>query len=197
MTDDIKLELVPGLDEGAPKERHPKYDDIMEKLAKKNELKKKLKELFPEHEEDEWTIVQQMFQEVMSTWVVENPDKSIPAAKQFLVDYKELVKAKYSEEPEKQELLLELTPSLAGLKLWVLKKGWDDAVWATFKTTKMFTPEKKAKLLDSLWKRGCDKDTNAAKIWLTISGDYVDKVDLKKDDTAEKYREINKILHKK
>ena len=41
-----------------------------------------------------------------------------------------------------------------------------------------------------------DKSDQAAKIWLTISGDYSDKIDVT-DKTVDTYRDINNILHGK
>ncbi len=49
-------------------------------------------------------------------------------------------------------------------------------------------------MIEAIRSRGLNKSDTAAKLWLTLSGDYSEKIDIKQDETVEKFREINRIL---
>ena len=60
----------------------------------------------------------------------------------------------------------------------------------------MFSAENRAQVIESLRQRAIDKSDVAAKIWLTLSGDYSEKMEVD-NKTVETYRDINNILHRK
>jgi uncharacterized protein YggE len=73
--------------------------------------------------------------------------------------------------------------------------GWDEAVWSKLRSNAMFNHNNRYKVIDALLKKAIeDRDVSAAKIWLTLSGDYSDKMDINTDKRVETYREINSIL---
>ena len=158
-----------------------------------NTAKKLLRKYTPN---SEWDLSQQIIQEILAYKVIQDPSRKYIWDPKFQKEYQAVVEQKYHNDPELQKLLLICTPSHVTLGKWVKKTGWDEAVWAIVKEAGMFTKEKRATMIDSLYKRGLEKDTVAAKIWLTLSGDYSDKMEVK-DETADKYREINKVLHGK
>jgi len=142
----------------------------------------------------DWTITQEILQEIIATHKIVNPDK-IPTMPKLAEELKREIETRYQEEPELKQLLLDSIPNRPrGLSEWMKKKGWDDAVWEKIRGSQLFSQEKRALMINSLFQRGMDKDTQAAKIWLMLSGDYSEKVELT-DKVADKYREINKILH--
>jgi hypothetical protein len=144
-----------------------------------------------------WTLIQEIFQEIQATHVISNPDK-LPSTKQMVEELKNEIELRYSDDEELKQLLLNSIPAERSVKTgWMKKEGWDEAVWSKLKISGLFNNEKRAQMIEALWKRGLDKSDNAAKIWLTLSGDYVEKVDHSNDKTLETYREINQILHKK
>lgn len=147
--------------------------------------------------EGDWNKVQELLQEVMATYVIKDPDKKLPAVRVLKEDLEAEIKARYKDEKEILAALLEAVPSIVTIGKWIKKPKWNEAVWSTVRDDGLFTKEKRAKMIDALFKRGVDKSDNAAKIYLTLSGDYSDKLDIGGDKTVEKFREINAILHKK
>lgn len=166
------------------------------KSLEKQDMARKVKAL--SEGKSKWTITQSALQDVMARHVIGNPNGPMPKFTTLCEELREALKEKYEDDPELRDFLLESLPSYISMREWPKKEGWQDAVWAKIRDTGMFTKERRAAMIDSLYKRGMEKDTVAAKIWLTMSGDFVEKSQIdNKDNTVDKFREINQILHKK
>jgi hypothetical protein len=79
------------------------------------------------------------------------------------------------------------------------KDGWEEAVWKKVRGDQLFSPEKRAEVIEALRQRAIDPkkgSDSAAKLWLTMSGDYSDKMEVN-DKGLEAFREINSIIHRK
>lgn len=146
------------------------------------------------NEGSKWTLLQEIFQEIVATHTISNPDK-LPPVKQMVQELRNEISIRYQDDEELKTLLLEGIPTDASVRKWLQKDGWNDAVWTKVRLNGLFTKEKRAQMIDSLWKRGMEKSDAAAKIWLTISGDYAESAPAANNKTADMYREINKILH--
>lgn len=155
--------------------------------------RKKVKEL---SENPEWDLTQEILQEIMATHLIEDPD-STPKVTKLVKELEEEINRRYKYDEEVRKILIDSIPTIPSIRAWVNKDKWKEAVWDKIKNTGLFTEYKRAELINALHSRAVERDTQAAKIWLTISGDYSDKVDLKTDGTLEKFREINAILHSK
>jgi hypothetical protein len=142
-----------------------------------------------------WTIPQEILQEVIAGHTVANPD-SIPPITQMTEELKKEIAARYVDDPETRDLLLESIPEVRSIRLWVKKEGWDEAVWQKVRGDRLFSADKRAQVIESLRQRAIDKSDVAAKIWLTLSGDYSEKMEID-NKTVDTYREINNILHRK
>lgn len=147
--------------------------------------------------DSEWNLLEEILQDVISIYVVQDPEAKLPAVRKLREDLVNEIKTRYKQDVTVKDLLLEAVPSEVTIGKWIKKPKWEEAVWARIRTDGLFTKEKRAKMIDSLFKRGLDKSDNAAKIWLTLSGDYSEKLDITQDKAAERFREINEILLKK
>jgi hypothetical protein len=144
----------------------------------------------------EWDLGQVVMQEVFSHHAIQNPDKKVVANAEKIIEYKQLVVERYAEEPETRDMLLTCTPAVETIKKWMRKPGWDDAVWNNIKTTGLFTKERRASMINSVYNKGIKGDTNAAKLWLQLSGDLTDGTTVGKNEAlVDKFRDINKIIH--
>lgn len=139
-----------------------------------------------------WTLVQEILQEIIASHKVANPDK-LPKTPQLKVELEKEIAARYDDEPETRDLLLEAIPAERSIREWFKKPGWDEAVWDTIRKSGLFTAERRAELINALWERGVNRDTQAAKIWLVLSGDYVEKQEIN-NNTVDTYREIQKRI---
>lgn len=146
-------------------------------------------------EDSQWTLTQQLLQEVMAGHTVKNPNR-LPPLTQMVDELKVEIENRYKDDPELKQLLLDSIPQMRSVREWVKKDGWDEAVWGFVRADGLFTASKRAQVIESLRERALDKSDVAAKIWLTLSGDYSEKMEVD-NKSVEVYREINSILHKK
>lgn len=146
-------------------------------------------------EDSQWTLTQQLLQEVMAGHTVANPNK-LPPLTQMVDELKKEIESRYSDEPELKQLLLDSIPQMRSVREWVKKEGWDEAIWGYVRADGLFTAQKRAQVIEALRDRALDKSDSAAKIWLTLSGDYSEKMEVD-NKSVEMYREINSVLHGK
>ncbi len=152
-----------------------------------------IKKLSPEG--SMWTLTQQLLQEVMAGHTVINPE-SLPPLTQMVEELKNEIEKRYADELELKKLLLDSIPTMRSVREWVKKEGWDEAIWGYVRAEGLFTASKRAQMIESLRTRGLDRSDVAAKIWLTLSGDYSEKMEVD-NKSVDMYREINNILHGK
>lgn len=144
----------------------------------------------------DWTITQELMQEVVASYTVANPDK-LPPVKTLVEALKGLIEERYATNIELKDLLVESVPAVDSFyskESWFKKKNWDEAVWGKIRGSGLFTKEKRAQMINALYHRGMDKSDIAAKLWLTLSGDYSEKMDINTDKSIDMYREIQNVL---
>lgn len=146
--------------------------------------------------DSKWNLLQEILQEIVATYTVENPDKKPPAT-QLAEDLRNEVKNRYENEPEKKEVLMNAIPNMDTIRKWLKAEGFDEAVWEKAKMHGLFSKERRATMINALFVRGVARSDIAAKMYLTMSGDYSERSDGEKDRVADTFREINKLLHKK
>lgn len=146
-------------------------------------------------EDSQWTLTQQLLQEVMAGHTVKDPNR-LPPLTQMVDELKAEVETRYKDEPELKQLILDSIPQMRSVREWVKKDGWDEAVWGYVRADGLFTAQKRAQVIEALRDRALDRSDVAAKIWLTLSGDYSEKMEVD-NKSVDMYREINNVLHGK
>lgn len=179
-------------------------DEILENQPTKAELSHQkrlaLKRIEQLSGDSEWNILQQIIHDIEAYYVVKNEKR--PSLDKTLELLKEEIKVRYDadtiEQNEIREELLKSVPSRITFQKWRTKKGWDDAVWTRARggPSGLFSHDKRSTVIHSLYTSAATGNTTAAKIWLTLSGDYVEKGEMK-NETVDQFREINTIIHTK
>jgi hypothetical protein len=150
--------------------------------------------------DSEWSILQQIIHDIESFFLIKE-DKKVTLDK-ILDNLEDEIKLRYSSDDEVhteiREALIAAIPSKNTLSKWRAKKGWIEAVWARVRSgpTGLFSLDKRANVIHSMYDSATKGNVNAAKIWLTLSGDYSEKAEAK-NEVVDQYREINKIIHSK
>jgi hypothetical protein len=160
-----------------------------EKSIAQQRLARKVKELSGD---SEWTILEQILQEIEATYMIKK--EKVPGNDKLHQQLIDEVTIRYEEEPELKQTLLEGIPSRVSISKWRNKKGWPEALWTKVRLTGLFTGPKRAMIINSLYDQAADGNVNAAKVWLTLSGDYSEKPEVT-SAAEDKYREINQIIH--
>lgn len=164
-----------------------------EKRAKRLEALQAVKDMSDKN--SKWTLTEEMFQDIQAGHIVVNPNQ-LPPITQMRQELLDEIKDRYKDEPDVMQVLLDSVPEARSIRKWVKREGWEDDVWTRLRGDKLFSPANRAQVIEALRVRAMDKSDQAAKIWLTISGDYSDKIDVT-DKTVDTYRDINNILHGK
>lgn len=176
-------------DEKDPKE----LSEAAAKAVAKLEAVRAVKQL--NNGDSPWTIPQEILQEIQAGHIVANPDK-LPPVTQMVEELKSEIELRYEQDEDLKNLLLESIPEVRSVRVWLKKDGWDEAVWKRVRGDRLFSPEKRAQVIEALRERAVNGSDQAAKTWLTMSGDFSDKMEVN-DKSLDAYREINNILHRK
>jgi len=166
-----------------------KRQEMLDKSQDKILARKRLEKL---QEDSEWNILEQILQEIESTFLVSK--EKTPSNEKLVEMMAAEINAKYFDDLELKSLLHEALPSRVSISKWRKKKGWEEAVWSKVRSTGLFTQQKRQRIIDSLFEQATDGNTNAAKIWLTLSGDYQEKGN-QTSEVVDQFREINSIIH--
>lgn len=166
-------------------------DEAIQKSADQLEALRAAKKL--SRKDSQWTIPQEILQEIMAGYTIANPN-SLPPLTEMVEDLKKEINTRYADDTETRDILLRSIPTMRSVREWVKKDGWEEAVWGYVRGDGLFTPAKRAQMIESLRTRGLDKSDVAAKIWLTLSGDYSEKMEVD-NKSVDVYREINNIIH--
>jgi hypothetical protein len=143
-----------------------------------------------------WHILQEYLIEIQADGKLkEGLGQKYPTYDDQLILLHKKIEVEFEKDPETCEILKNYVTNKTTIFKWGKLPGWADAVIEKMKTYGLFTPEKRAEVIESLRKKAVDDgDVQAAKTWLTMSGDYSDKVDVN-DTKFEKYKEYVNALN--
>lgn len=147
------------------------------------------------NEGSNWNILQEIMQEIQASYIVVDA-KTMPDATKLADQLKDEVEKRFVDEPEKQKILLDGIPHVRSIRQWFKKDGWEEAVWSKIRTNELFSAEKRTEVIESLRLRAIKRSDVAAKLWLTMSGDYSEKMEVN-DKTLDAFRDINSVLQRK
>lgn len=152
---------------------------------------KKAKELSGD---SRWDLVEQIAQEIQAHYVLKKEKLTAIKHIEFI---EQEIRSRYSDQPDVMQILLDAVPSTTTLGNWKKKKEWEEAVWIKLRGEGLFTPDSRAQVISRLFDQALQGNVPAAKIWLTLSGDYVEKGDSGKNgDAMDLFRQINEAIHK-
>jgi len=147
------------------------------------------------NEDSEYDLLQETLQDIQAAHIVRDPNASPPVT-QLVKELKEEIEHRYDDDEELKKLLLEAVPSARSVRQWLKRDGWEEAVWQRIRADKLFSPAKRSEVIQALHYRAKTKSDMAAKIYLTLSGDYVEKAEIN-DKTVDQFREISKVFYRK
>ena len=180
-------------DQQNPNQNQSDEKEAVDKKPTKLEAVRAAREL--SNEGSQWNILQEIMQEIQASYIVVDA-KTMPDTPKLAEQLKEEVERRYEDDPEKQKILLDGIPHVRSIRQWFKKDGWEEAVWSKIRTDQLFSSEKRAEVIESLRLRAIKRSDVAAKLWLTMSGDYSEKMEVN-DKTLDAFREINSVLQRK
>jgi hypothetical protein len=142
-----------------------------------------------------WHILQEFLIEIHADGKIkEGLGQRFPTLDDQLVLLHKKISFEFEDDPTTRDILLNYATERSTLNKWSKLPGWNDAVIDKMKSYGLFTPENRAAVINSMKEKAVkDGDVQAAKVWLTMSGDYTDKIDVN-DQKFEKYKEYANSL---
>ena len=104
---------------------------------------------------------------------------------------------RFQSEEDLAKIAVEALPGIKTLHRWVKRQDWKDEVERRLKDDNLFSLDKRAAMINMVFKRGLDEgDIKAAEMYLKLSGDLTNKPQ-QKDKGYEAYQELAESLIKK
>lgn len=142
-----------------------------------------------------WNLLQDFLIEIQAdAKIKEGLGQKFPTLADQVVLLHKKIEVEFNEDPDNEALLKNYVTHFSTIHKWTKLPGWNEAVIEKMKSYGLFTPEHRAGVIESMRQKAVkDGDVQAAKVWLTMSGDYTDKVDVS-DAKFEKYKEYANSL---
>jgi len=179
--------------------------DMVEESAGAEKVKREMTErekarliLLSVSNQGKWHLLQEFMLELHADGKLKQGlGQRFPSQSELLEVLKKKIEVEFKDDPITMAALILCVPTQQALSKWTKMPGWSDAVTDRMKRNGLYTPENRAEVIEALRSKAVkDGDTQAAKIWLTMSGDYTDKVDVT-DTKFEKYKEYANALNMK
>ena len=166
----------------------------LDNKAKREKLHVTLKQLAPS---PKFTILQDAMIDVIvafRTEIVMEKRKSMPSIAEMAEALRNLIGERFQDNADLKDLLLEAVPSITAITNWLKRPDFKEEVERRMKDDSLFSPEKRAFMIQNLYKLSMDDgNMKAAEMWLKISGELKPHVE-NKDKTLREFEEFNQAL---
>ena len=103
------------------------------------------------------------------------------------------VKFRFKDQPEVAELLLNHLPAKTTYAKWYKKPEWKEEVEKRLKDENLFSLDKRAAMIETLYKKGMGGDVRSAEIWLKMSGELTSQP-ATKDKALDSFKQLSESL---
>lgn len=169
-------------------------DDSLKKQDKKVKLRTMLKSLA----DGQWTVIEDIMIDVIvgyRTEILLDKRDKIPSTQTIIDATKTTIEERFSEDKEVVEVLTASMPSITSVRKWFKKSEWKEEVDKRMRDETLFSSDKRAKMVNTLYKFGLNGSAKHSEMWLKMSGDLGKEV--AKDPIQDQFSKIQKALSKK
>jgi hypothetical protein len=125
--------------------------------------------------------------------ILAGTESKLPSINEMISHVEEEVKLRYREFPEQVEILLTALPAKSTYSRWVKKPEWSEEVEKRLKDQNLFSLDKRAAMIESLYKKGITGDNKSAEMWLKMSGDLTNQPPTK-DKALDSFKQLSESL---
>ena len=122
-----------------------------------------------------------------------NTIPSMPSVPEMIDDLKSEINIRYKDSVEHRDILLYNIPSRQVAHKWIAKPEWKEEIERRLKDGNIFTLEKRAAMIESLYRKGMNGDNKSAEMWLKMSGDLTNQP-VVKDKALDSFKQISESL---
>jgi hypothetical protein len=103
------------------------------------------------------------------------------------------IESRHKDNVEHRDILLHNIPSRQVAHKWMAKPEWKEEIERRLKDGDIFTLEKRAAMIEALYRRGINGDGKSAEMWLKMSGDLTNQPAVK-DKALDSFKQISESL---
>jgi hypothetical protein len=119
----------------------------------------------------------------------------LPPQTQWVERLRDIIKHKFSEEPELMEIILESIPDMENIRRWTKRPQWKQEVEARMRDETLFSTENRHRMIRAVYENGLKGNAKFAEMYLKMSGDI--GAPEKEDPKRKAYENILDSMTKK
>lgn len=117
----------------------------------------------------------------------------VPPLTVMVLDVEAEIKDRYKDNIDHRDILLFNLPSRQAAGKWVLRPEWKEEVEKRLKDGNLFSLDKRAAMIESLYRKGITGDNKSAEMWLKMSGDLSNQP-VTKDKALDSFKQLSESL---
>lgn len=117
----------------------------------------------------------------------------LPSVPDMILDLEQEVKLRFKDNQEHLDILLFNLPSRAAAHKWMKRPEWKEDIEKRLKDGNLFSLDKRAAMIESLYKKGMNGDNKSAEMWLKMSGDLSNQP-VTKDKALDSFKQLSESL---
>ena len=117
----------------------------------------------------------------------------LPTLPTMIADIEEEVNSRYKDLPDHKDILLFNLPTRQAAAKWVNRPEWKEEVEKRLKDGNLFSLDKRAAMIESLYRKGVSGDNKSAEMWLKMSGDLSNQPPTK-DKALDAFKQLSESL---
>lgn len=118
---------------------------------------------------------------------------SLPSVPEMIEDLKAEIEIRFKDQPDHKDILLFNVPGRQAAHKWMARHEWKEEVEKRLKDGNLFSLEKRAALIESLYRKGVAGDNKASEMWLKMSGDLSNQPPIK-DKALDSFKQLSESL---
>lgn len=120
-------------------------------------------------------------------------EHSLPSMTVILSDLEVELRSRFKDNEAYLEILLGSIPQKATLSRWAKKPEWKEEVERRLKDGNLFSLDKRAAMIENLYRKGLAGDNKSAEMWLKMSGDLTSQPQTK-DKAVDAFKQLSESL---
>lgn len=120
-------------------------------------------------------------------------ESSFPSLPTLLSDLEVELRVRFKENQPYLDILSNNIPNKGTVSRWMKKPEWKEEVEKRLKDGNLFSLDKRAAMIENLYKKGLAGDNKSAEMWLKMSGDLSNQPQTK-DKAVDAFKQLSESL---
>jgi hypothetical protein len=143
-----------------------------------------------------WTEVQNVLLDIEVGYRVKmlaGTEQSLPSIPEMINNLETELRIRFKDAPDYLDLMTSALPTKSTVSRWFKKAEWKEEIEKRLKDGNLFSLDKRAAMIESLYKKGMSGDNKSAEMWLKMSGDLTNQP-ATKDKAVDAFKQLSESL---